>query len=170
MVKLTKVYTDGSVFNNQKNKLKKTTGGIGVYFGDEDERNVSLSYYDDNLTNNRTEFMAIIMAIENYSKSIVDDNVGKLVINSDSEYVIKSMTIWIKKWKLNKWKTSNGKDVLNKDLITRLDTLINNSNFEIEFRHVRAHKKEPEDKNTDEYLNWYGNMMADKFARSGSSN
>lgn len=169
---VTNVYTDGSVFNNQRNKSKKVSGGVGVYFGDNDDRNISISYVDDNnkITNNRTELVATIMAIDNFKKSLqYGDNLNrKLVINSDSEYVINCITKWINKWKMNKWKTSGNKNVMNKDLIMKLDSLIINSNFRIQFKHVRAHKCPPIDKYSDEYRMWYGNMMADKFAKDGS--
>ena len=164
----TYVFTDGSTFNNQKNKNQKTVGGIGVYFGDNDPRNVSEPYCDKIVTNNRTELTAVIKAIKNHVSNTNKEK-QKLIIYSDSQYVIKSMTEWIHKWKKNNWKTANGKNVLNQDLITYLDDLISGSSswLEIEFQHVRAHKKEPA-AGSEEYRLWYGNMMADKFATDGS--
>ena len=41
-----------------------------------------------------------------------------MIINiyTDSKYLKDGITIWIKKWKLNGWKTSNKKKVKNSDL------------------------------------------------------
>ena len=41
-------------------------------------------------------------------------------------------------------------------------------NMNVIFRHVKAHKKEP-NKDTPEHKLWYGNYMADKLAVEGSN-
>ena len=40
----------------------------------------------------------------------------------------------------------------------------------VQFRHVKAHQKEPTgvSKDSYEYIEWYGNMMADKLANEGA--
>lgn len=165
------VFVDGSTFNNvRKNPFSK--GGIGVYFGDNDKRNISEPFYLKPVTNNRCELYACIKAIENYAAS---KNLEKykysLNIYCDSMYVINSVTKWINKWKYNGWKTSKGTDVENKDLIVWIDKLLQTycSKISIRFIHVRAHKKQPSDKRSESYFFWYGNHMADKFAVSGST-
>lgn len=40
---------------------------------------------------------------------------------TDSEFVIKCMTQWIKKWKVNGWKVASGNDVKNKKDLMKLD-------------------------------------------------
>ncbi len=61
-------------------------------------------------TNNKMELTAAIKAIKFFKK--------KMIINiyTDSKYLKDGITIWIKKWKLNGWKTSNKKKVKNSDL------------------------------------------------------
>lgn len=44
-----------------------------------------------------------------------------IIIRTDSNLLIQSMNNWIKSWRLNGWKTANGQDVKNKDLIVELD-------------------------------------------------
>ena len=39
-----------------------------------------------------------------------------LVLACDSEYVVKGVCEWMRTWKANGWKTSDGGDVLNRDL------------------------------------------------------
>lgn len=165
------VFTDGSTFNNvRKNPFSK--GGIGVFFGENDKRNVSEPFYLKPVTNNRCELYACIKAIESYAASVdLEKRKRSLNIYSDSMYVINSVTKWINKWKYNGWKTSKGTDVENKDLIVWIDKLLQTycSTISIRFIHVRAHKTRPKDRRSEAYFYWYGNNMADRFATNGSS-
>ena len=73
----------------------------------------------------------------------------------------------------NNWKTSIGKDVLNKDLLFCLDHLINlyKDFLIVEFLFIKAHregKNIPTNKKSSAYKIWYGNMMADKLAKNGT--
>lgn len=164
------VFVDGSTFNNvRKNPFSK--GGIGIFFGDGDKRNVSEPFYLKPVTNNRCELYACIKAIEAYAASIdLEKRKYALNIYCDSTYVINSVTKWINKWKYNGWKTSKGTDVENKELIVWIDKLLQTycSSISIRFIHVRAHKRAPSDKRSEQYFYWYGNHMADKFAVGGS--
>ena len=63
---ITNVYTDGSVINNTRKNYSKTHGGIGVYFGENDTRNVSKAFFEFPITNNRTEIKASTIAIEKF--------------------------------------------------------------------------------------------------------
>jgi len=175
-MRITDVYTDGSVINNQRRESKRTYGGIGVYFGYNDKRNISQPFFEFPITNNRTEIKAVIKALESFMQDKIerkDQNKEKIIIHTDSQYVIKSITIWIIKWKKNKWKTANGKDVLNKDLLFCLDHLINlyKDFLIIDFKFIKSHRDKSEiskNKKSIEYKNWYGNQMADKLAKRGS--
>lgn len=165
------VFTDGSTFNNGK---PNAVGGIGVFFGDRDRRNISEPFLLKPITNNRCEIFAVIKAIENYAQGL---NIRhpkfqkrNLIIYCDSMYTIDLITKWIHKWKRNGWKTANGKDVKNKDLIVWMDNLItiNKNYFQVSFEHAKAHRKEPKERTGYKYFLWYGNMMADKYAVNGS--
>ena len=168
--KLIKVFTDGSSFNNGL-KGHKHYGGIGIFFGDNHDDNTSVMLEESNgnpVTNNIAELKACIMAIE-----IINDNVfnnyDKIIIYTDSEYTIKSITQWAKNWEKNNWKRMVGnklKDIRNKELIMKLYNLY--KSYTIEFRHVRAHRTKPRNENSEDYFIWYGNMMADKLAREAS--
>jgi ribonuclease HI len=164
------VFVDGSTFNNvRKNPFSK--GGIGVFFGDNDKRNISEPFYLKPVTNNRCELYACIKAIESYAGSVnLEKSKKSLNIYCDSTYVINSVTKWINKWKYNGWKTTKGTDVENKDLIVWIDKLLQTycNTISIRFIHVKAHKRMPEDKLSENYFFWYGNNMADRFAVNGS--
>jgi len=75
-------------------------------------------------TNNRMELMAVIAALEALPlllKSFAPDE--KISVYTDSQYVQKGITTWIKDWKTRGWKTASKTPVKNQDLWERLDAL-----------------------------------------------
>lgn len=169
-VNMISVYTDGSTTNNSR-LSKKSQGGIGVWFGPDDKRNVSEPFFQMPITNQRTELAAIVKAIEVYQQSLDSKDYGKYILEicSDSQYAIKSSTVWAEMWKKRGWKKADGSEPLNLDLIFQIHRLMDlyERQFTIAFRHVRAHKSPPKDKTSQMYKDWYGNMMADKLANLG---
>ena len=163
------VFTDGSCLNNCR-KSTKSIGGIGVYWGDNDPRNVSEPFLIKPITNNRAELQAIFIAIQTFSLSNMkkrENNI--LVIHSDSKYCIECMTNYLESWKKRGWLKSNGKEPLNLDLICSIDSLVSKyyNVFKVEYKHVKAHKKKPVDTSGLKYFYWYGNNKADELARIG---
>jgi ribonuclease HI len=167
------IFTDGATLNNG---LKNAKGGIGVFFKNNDKRN----YYNKLpkkygiATNNKCEMYAILKAFEIYFECYERDILKKtkiknLIIFSDSNYTIKSLSIWINKWRFNNWKTISGTDVKNRDLIEIIDYYINRYSkyINIIFLHVKAHTKSPNKINKIEYFKWNGNNKADKLAKKG---
>ena len=66
LVKKIHVYTDGSCYGNG---AKESYGGIGIFFGQNDPRNIGAPYMD-NPTNNRAELAAIVKTLKILSKEI----------------------------------------------------------------------------------------------------
>jgi len=153
------IFTDGSCKGPTNNKR----GGCGVYFPSKEKYNISYKLNKGNITNQVAELKACIKGIE---KVISRLTFYKLIIYTDSMYLINSITTWADNWEKNKWKKSNGEPVLNKKLIKKLYYYYKNIN--IEFNHVKAHMKEPKNKDTLEYKLWYGNFMADELANRGA--
>jgi ribonuclease HI len=60
-----------------------------------------------------------------------------VTIYSDSEYLLKGITQWVKGWKKKGWKTAQGKPVLNQDLWQTLDEF--NSRLSVQWQYVRGH-------------------------------
>jgi ribonuclease HI len=149
------VFTDGSTLNNQcpENRV----GGMGVFFGDNDPRNVSKPLVK-NATNQRAELKACILALKKCNSQ------DEINIYTDSKYVIGCMTEWISNWKKNNWKKSDGSEIKNIKLIKKLYSLVSDRN--IKFIHVKAHTKKPSDSEIYNFL--YGNMMADKLATNAA--
>ncbi|ERE68506.1 1,2-dihydroxy-3-keto-5-methylthiopentene dioxygenase-like protein [Cricetulus griseus] len=50
-------------------------------------------------------------------------NISKLVLYTDSMFTINGITSWVQGWKKNGWRTSTGKDVINKEDFMELDEL-----------------------------------------------
>lgn len=159
------IFTDGSSLNNQEKGKRR--GGVGVFFADNDSRNISIALKEsknNKVTNQVAELLACIKGIEAVGSSqIVSPN--KLVIYTDSMYIVNMMTKWAKNWEKNSWTKSNGKIVDNLELVKKL--YYYSINFNITFRHVRSHKKEP-NKSDPAYYIWYGNDQADKLAVSAA--
>ena len=62
---------------------------------------------------------------------------AKLRVYCDSQYVINSLTKWMPGWKKKGWKKSDGKPVLNRDLLEALDQALTGRDYE--FIWVKGH-------------------------------
>jgi ribonuclease HI / DNA polymerase III subunit epsilon len=135
------IYTDGACKGNPG------AGGWGVHIITNDGTN-DLCGGDRYTTNNRMELMAAIVALENSPIAP-----KKVKIFTDSKYTMNGITNWIKKWKVNGWKSSTGTDVKNADLWQKLDDLNNTRN--VSWIWVRGHDGRA------------GNEIADSLANKG---
>lgn len=161
-----RIYTDGSSINNGKKNCK---GGIGVFFGDNDPRNISKHLETNKVSNNVAELMAGKLGIIKLKET--NYKIGdKIIICTDSEYMINCITKWSNDWEKNGWKRNDLgklKNIQNLELIKELRNLVRKNN--VSFKHIKAHQVEPTHKNSVQYQEWYGNMMADKLANLGSN-
>jgi len=86
-------------------------------------------------TNNRMELTAVIMALRALKTKT---NVPRqAAILTDSQYVQKGITEWIRTWKHNAWRTSDKKPVKNQDLWMELDSLA--GEFPLQWEWVKGH-------------------------------
>ncbi|WP_246717011.1 ribonuclease H family protein [Aureimonas phyllosphaerae] len=67
-------------------------------------------------TNNRMEMLAAIEALKAYSD-------GAATVVSDSQYLIRGITEWVRPWKSRGWKNAEGRKVRNRDLWKELEAL-----------------------------------------------
>ena len=119
------VYTDGACSGNPGK------GGWAAIILDDNSNQSSISGSVNNTTNNRMELIATIMALKKIKKK------SEIVIYTDSKYVKDGITDWIKKWKLNNWKSSTKKPVKNKDLWIKLDNAC--LKHKVSWKWVKAH-------------------------------
>ena len=166
-----KIFIDGSNTDQAKTVKKKhlRRGGIGIYHPDSNTR-IAEPFPLPNPTNNRAEYWACIRALKWVLQETEDIGLAKqskikVILYSDSMLVINSMTKWVPGWKRRGWKKSDGKPVLNKELIVELDNLISNRLPLTKFVKVKAHQKKPRD--PAKVWLWKGNFIADKLAEEG---
>jgi ribonuclease HI len=93
-------------------------------------------------TNNRMELMAAIAALEALKRP------SKIVLYTDSTYVMDGITKWIHGWKRNGWKTAAKKPVKNAELWQRLDEA--RKQHEIDWQWVKGHAGHPENERADQ--------------------
>jgi ribonuclease HI len=98
-------------------------------------------------TNNRMELTAVIEALAALKRP------SHVVLHTDSQYVMKGITEWIRGWKAKGWRTADKKPVKNEDLWRKLDGEA--ARHEIEWKWVRGHSGHN------------GNERADALANKG---
>jgi ribonuclease HI len=81
---------------------------------------------------------------------------GTVNLYSDSTYVVRGMSEWINSWKRRGWRTTEGNDVLNRDLWESIDGLVaeRSARGAVTWRHVPGH------------AGIAGNERADEIARA----
>ena len=84
-------------------------------------------------TNNMGELKAVLDLFE----ATASRPEAKLRVYCDSQYVINSLTKWMPGWKKKGWKKSDGKPVLNRDLLEALDQVLTGRDYE--FIWVKGH-------------------------------
>jgi ribonuclease HI len=92
-------------------------------------------------TNNRMELIAVIEGLAALTTP------SRVVLTSDSQYVLNGLREWLVAWKARGWRTAAKKPVKNEDLWRRLDEL--SSGHEIEFRWIRGHQGHAENERCD---------------------
>ena len=144
------IFTDGSLIR----KKGKIYCGYGIYFPNGENNNISKKFDKGLITNNRAELYAIYKSLKICKKILKEKKIEKINIYSDSEYSVKTFTIWYKKWQNNK------KEYKNKDIIDKTVKLINKLN-NVNFIHIKAHTGK------NDYYS-LGNNQADGLAKCGA--
>ena len=134
------IYTDGACRGNPG------PGGWGVLLI-AGKRTKTMHGGDPETTNNRMELTAAIEALNALKGR------RKVILHTDSKYVMDGITEWMANWKKRGWKTAAKKPVKNQDLWQALDEAA--SRHEVEWRWVKGHAGDE------------GNEMADLLANRG---
>ncbi len=98
-------------------------------------------------TNHRMELTAVIEALSALKRP------SRVVLHTDSQYVMKGITEWIRGWKARGWRTAGKDPVKNVDLWMKLDELC--AAHELEWVWVKGHSGHD------------GNERADRLANKG---
>ncbi|MBM3204332.1 ribonuclease HI [Candidatus Woesearchaeota archaeon] len=132
------IYTDGACRGNPG------PGGWGVvlrYKGNEKE----LFGGEAQTTNNRMELMAAIQGLEALERPC------KVILSSDSRYLLNGITAWLPQWIRRNWITANRQPVKNVDLWQRLAKA--RDIHEVEWRWVKGHSGHPDNERADRLAN-----------------
>jgi ribonuclease HI len=140
------VYTDGGCSNNGK---PYSRAGIGIFFGEDDTRNLS-KRIDGKQTNNTAELSAIIETYKIIENDIMSGK--KVGIFTDSEYVMKCISTYGEKCYKKNWT----EDIPNKELVRTVYEMYKNKPT-VKIFHIRAHTGK-----TDTHS--IGNHNADRLA------
>ena len=119
------IFTDGSSLGNPG------AGGWGAIIID-GERVKEMNGGENPTTNNRMELSATIFALK-----YLGDTEKKIVLHTDSSYVISGITKWVWGWRKNNWMTSSKTEVVNRDLWEQLSNAVVGK--KIEWKYVGGH-------------------------------
>lgn len=129
------IYSDGSCLGNPG------PGGWGALLrwrGHERE----LSGSQAETTNNRMELTAAIEALNALKKP------SKVILTTDSRYVIQGINEWMPNWVARGWKTASKQPVKNQDLWQALHEQV--GRHDIEWQWVKGHDGHHENERVDE--------------------
>jgi ribonuclease HI len=132
------IHTDGACRGNPG------PGGWGVILASGDNEK-ELYGAEAETTNNRMELMAAIVALESLKRPC------DVTLTTDSVYLKKGMTEWLRNWKRRDWKTSGKKPVKNKDLWQRLETAV--EQHCLRWRWIKGHSGHAENERADQLAN-----------------
>jgi ribonuclease HI len=128
------VFTDGACIHNGKPNAKASFACVWPEHPDMDF-GTKLDAHDMH-TNNRGEYSALVHAF--HQADALDPEKDKtLIVYTDSQLMINSLTLWLSAWKRRDWKKADGERVANIDLLKKLDDDMKSR--KTVFRHVRAH-------------------------------
>ena len=132
------IFTDGACRGNPG------PGGYGSIIrtqGEEEE----ISGSAKNTTNNIMELTAAVVALKQLKEPC------EVVLTSDSQYLVKGMTEWIKGWIKKGWVTAGKQPVKNKEIWLELDQL--SKPHKITWKWVRGHQGHVENERCDRLAN-----------------
>ncbi|NLR73634.1 MULTISPECIES: ribonuclease HI [Leeia] len=132
------IYTDGACKGNPG------TGGWGAIlcYG---EHRKEIFGGEAHTTNNRMEMMAVIEALRLLKRPCT------IQVHTDSQYVQKGISEWLKGWKARGWKTAAKEPVKNADLWQEMDQLT--VPHQISWHWVKGHAGHPMNERADQLAN-----------------
>ena len=93
---------------------------------------------EEHTTNNKMELTAALEALLSLSK-VKKLSTNEIKLYTDSKYVIQGITTWVHNWKKNGWKTTEGKDVANREIWEALLDVTVKNGFKVDWLYVPGH-------------------------------
>lgn len=129
------IFCDGSCLGNPG------PGGWGAIIR-QSGKEVEISGGKKNTTNNEMELTAVIESIKQVGGS------AQITVTTDSQYVVKGATQWMKNWIKNGWNTASKKPVKNRRLWEEIHFLTEKQS--IKWVWIRGHAGHPENERSDQ--------------------
>ena len=129
------IFTDGACSFNPG------PGGWAARLLYGDGRIVERGGFSPQTTNNRMELQAAIEGLRTAPSGVA------VTLVTDSEYLRKGITEWIRGWKKRGWRTASNKPVENQDLWRTLDQL---NAPAVQWRHTQGHAGDPNNERCDQ--------------------
>ena len=149
------IFADESCLGNQFQGRANPGGAAGMMEYWNEDRWIRRDYWtsEPDTTNNRMALRSAILGLGLLRKSPCE-----VRFVSDSQYLVKGMTEWLRGWKARGWKRKAGV-IENLDLWKELDRVA--SSHRIEWNWVRGHDEHPQ--------NEYADHLATTAAKEGTS-
>lgn len=127
-------FTDGSCINNGKPNARAAFAIVWPFSRHNDYTQEIPK--TEKRSNNTAEYLAVINAFQQADLMDPQRLLG-LVVFTDSQLLINSLTQWLPAWRKNDWKKKDNSPVQNVDLLKQLHTHM--LTRPIQLKHVRAH-------------------------------
>jgi len=142
------IYADGSSYS------KPRKGGIGIEYIYLDEKELEVRIVHESsgysgATNNQMELMAVIEGLKQISNQPIPIKYNAVEIRTDSRYIVDNINNAKYNWSRNKWLNKHGRPIENAQLWKDLIKAIKATNCRIEFKWVKGHSKDPDNKVVD---------------------
>jgi ribonuclease HI len=142
------IYTDGSSFPNPR------MGGVGMLFItiDKDGHQKILPIEQPGYkgaTNNQMELLACVNALKEAQDNFNLIEFRKIIINSDSQYVVSNYKNALFNWSKNGWKNHDGRPMENAAIWKELLKQVRKTGKRVDFNWVKGHAKDPHNKAVD---------------------
>ena len=118
-----------------------------------------ISGAESDTTNNRMELMAVIVALETIKRPM------KVTIYSDSQYVIKGATEWMKGWLAKNWRNAGKNPIKNQELWQRLNLALARHQ-QVNWHWVRGHDGHAENERVDQLAREAINSLTEPEAKN----
>lgn len=138
MTEIVTIYTDGACRGNPG------PGGWGALLV-LNEKKREMCGGEKDTTNNRMELTAAIEGLGALKKPC------KVLLVTDSQYVLKGVTEWMAGWKKRGWKTAAKQPVKNVDLWQKLDLAL--GPHDVKWEWVKGHAGHPGNERADQLAN-----------------
>jgi ribonuclease HI len=151
------IFTDGSCYYGPRR------GGVGIVYVWVDSSGVEHSEPLERAgvpqgSIGRMELLAPTLALRNARPFLAKRRFSRILIQSDSQYLVKFCIVAINYWSKNQWRNKDGKPVANADQWKELLKTMREIRMQVNFAWVEGHAKDPYNKAAD--------RLAKKSARS----